>query len=98
LGMVMYGAGAGKEYDSIGDGDGSVRATIGSERQGSAGSSSKPSRKATVASEKDGEGSQGSGSASSEDSGGSRDATIGSRSISDVEIEELVVEEARADV
>jgi hypothetical protein len=35
---------------------------------------------------------------SSEGSGGSKNATTGSRSISDVEIEELVVEDARADV
>jgi hypothetical protein len=99
--MVMYGAGAGKEYDGSGDEGGSVasvRATIESEREGSIVSSSRTSGKATVGSENDGEGSRGTGSVSSEGSGGSKNVTTGSRSISDAELEELVVEDARADV
>jgi hypothetical protein len=99
--MVMYGAGAGKEYDGSGDEGGSVasvRATIESEREGSIVSSSRTSGKATVGSENDGEGSRWTGSVSSEGSGGSKNVTTGSRSISDAELEELVVEDARADV
>jgi hypothetical protein len=106
LGMAMYGARAGAEYDVGGDegesgsNNGSAR-EVKSESVKSTGatvrSSSQASAKATVGSEKDGEGSRRSGSVSSEGSDGSKNATTGSRSISDMEVEELVVEDARAD-
>jgi hypothetical protein len=86
LGMAMYGARAGAEYDVGGDegesgsSNGSAR-EVKSESVKSTGatvrSSSQASAKATIGSEKDGEGSNGSGSASSEGSGESRDATPG---------------------
>jgi hypothetical protein len=112
LGMVMYGAGAGKEYDGSGDegesgsSNGSAReaksesikstgATAGSSSKGRVSSEkasdesySKASTKAGVRSESDG--AETEGSASGAGSGGTH-------SISDQEIEELVLESGGAD-